>query len=196
MMCYKHAEPSIYTVCLFSVSLCLCAILQIGSVFERGHNELLLHGFAMFWVSKLYELLDVVFMILQQQAKRITFINIFYRGTLPLIAYWAYFIDPRPITVPVLAINAAVHTFNYLYYFQPQAVLSGNIKRAHSTQTRNVLLIEILQFFLMSAYGIYSWLYHGVCIYIVVYAAYLLVYYIHYYYSYMQYMKSKQQHAS
>ncbi len=120
MMCYKHAEPSIYTVCLLSLSLSLslsplCAILQIGSVFERGHNELLLHGFAMFWVSKLYELLDdVVFMILQQQAKRITFINIFYRGTLPLIAYWAYFIDPRPITVPVLAINAAVHTFNYL----------------------------------------------------------------------------------
>jgi len=165
---------------------------QIGSVFSNDSNTWLGHGIAMFWLSKVYELFDVVLMVLQQQPRRINFNNIFYRGTLPLLAYWSYFIHPRPIVVPVLAINAAVHVFNYMYYFLPSVLPSEVADKMKPGMTKNVLRIEILQFSLMFLYVLYGKVYHGVCIYMVLYTLFMVAYYVRFYYNYIN--RKKKSH--
>ena len=130
-----------------------------------------------YWLSKLYELLDTLFMILRHRVRQISFLHVFHHSSITLLADWAYFISPIPAVVPVLAMNSMVHVVMYGYYF-----LTALHPLHEYTWKKRITQMQITQFLLAMLQGAIGYAYHGFCIYCLLYGTSMLVLFSNFYY--------------
>ena len=129
----------------------------------KKEEGLLRHGLQVFWLSKLYELIDTVFVVLRHRDKQITPMHVSYHSTIALLADWAYFVSPVAAVVPLQAMNSVIHVIMYGYYFLK---LSDLYKLDWG---RQLTQMHIVQFIIVISYGMFGYLYHGFSIFGILY---------------------------
>lgn len=130
-----------------------------------------------YWISKLYELLDTVFMILRHRGRQISFLHVFHHSSITMLADWGYFISPIPAVVPVLALNSLVHVVMYGYYF-----LTALYPLHAFTWKRRITQMQIIQFLIAIVHGVVGYLYHEFCVYCMIYGTTMLCLFSNFYY--------------
>lgn len=152
--------------------------LQVRDVFSKENvGGLIRHGMMVYWLSKLYELLDTVFMVLRHRSRQISFLHVFHHSSITLLADWSYFLNPVPAVVPIVSLNSAVHVVMYGYYF-----LTALHPLHDFTWKKRITQMQILQFVLVICHVSVGWLYHGFCGYAFLYAFSMLVLFSNFYY--------------
>jgi len=135
------------------------------------------HGMLVYWLSKLYELLDTVFMVLRHRGRQISFLHVYHHSSITLLADWAYFITPLAAVVPVLALNSAVHVVMYGYYS-----LTALYPLHDFTWKKRITQMQIVQFLAALCHGFVGYMYHGFCIYCIFYGFAMLALFSNFYY--------------
>ena len=130
-----------------------------------------------YWLSKLYELLDTIFMILRHRVRQISFLHVFHHSSITLLADWAYHITPTPAAVPILLLNSFIHVIMYGYYF-----LTAQYPLHDFTWKKRITQFQIVQFLIGITHGIFGWLYHGFCVYSIFYGLSMLLLFSNFYY--------------
>lgn len=135
------------------------------------------HGMFVYWLSKLYELMDTVFMVLRHRVRQISVLHVFHHSTITLLADWSAFLYPIPAAVPVLAMNSFVHVVMYGYYFLT------TIYPLHAfSWKRRITQMQMTQFLLAMIQSLIGYLYHGFCIYSVFYGLGMFLLFSNFYY--------------
>ena len=193
-------QPMLYQSCavccsLFYIKVVLCAPayviskltvqnqgcddLQVHDIFSKKNvGGLIRHGMMVYWLSKIYELLDTLFMVLRHKGRQISFLHVFHHSSITLLADWSYFLNPVPAVVPVVALNSAVHVVMYGYY-----LLTALYPLQDFTWKKRITQMQILQFVLVICHVLVGWLYHGFCAYSVLYAFSMLALFSNFYYN-------------
>jgi elongation of very long chain fatty acids protein 4 len=138
---------------------------------------ILRHGMRVYWLSKLFELLDTVYMILRHRIRQISFLHVFHHSTITLLADWCYFISPFPAVVPVLALNSLIHVVMYGYYF-----LTALYPLHAFTWKKRITQMQITQFILALVHAVLGYMYHGFCLYSLLYGLSMLALFSNFYY--------------
>lgn len=135
------------------------------------------HALMVYWFSKLYELLDTVFMVLRHRVRQISFLHVFHHSSITMLADWAYFLTPIPAVVPVLALNSIVHVVMYGYYF-----LTALHPLHEFTWKKRITQMQIIQFLIAMVQCMVGYMYHGFCVYAMLYGATMLLLFGNFYY--------------
>ena len=159
------AAISLYTLLGFGVCLA-----SSENIYSKDGSGDLKNIFFWYWITKIVELLDTVFMVLRHKRRQISVLHVYHHASMLLLSDLAYHHFPWTAIAVILALNAFVHVVLYLYYG-----LSALFPDNPPPWKRRVTEIQILQFFIDLVYGIIGYLYHGFCIYGIVYGL-LMVY--------------------
>lgn len=153
--------------------------LQAGTVFSLEHIEegSLRHGLLVYWISKFVELLDTVYMVLRHKTRQISFLHVWHHSTITLLADWAYTRSSIPAIVPIVALNSAVHVVMYGYY-----ALTALYPLHEFTWKKRITQMQMTQFVIAIVHGTYGYLYHGFCIYSILYGLGMLSLFSNFYY--------------
>ena len=73
---------------------------------------ILRHAMFIYWMTKWYELLDTVFMILRHKRKQISFLHVFHHMSVPIIADYGY----TQATWPAFTLIGSMNVIMYGYY--------------------------------------------------------------------------------
>ena len=140
-------------------------------------SGLLKQIFFLYWMSKLLELLDTVFMLLKHSLKQMSFLHIFHHSTMVLLADYGYNISPwRPMSV-LIFLNSFVHVWMYLYY------AISVVKKVDTFWKRMITHIQFIQFFIMLIFAFPGYYVYGFCVYSVLYPALMVVLFSNFYYN-------------
>ena len=153
------------------------ALSMTSSIFSRSSSVILQRTFTLYCVTKVYELLDTVFMVVRHKARQITFLHVFHHSSMLVLSDYARLHAPWPSIAPVLALNSMVHVLLYFYYF-----LAARHPLNPPRWKRRVTEFQIFQFMLDLAYGTYGYMYHGFCIYGIVYGLTMTSLFMSFYY--------------
>lgn len=153
--------------------------MQAGTVFSLEHIEggSLRHGLLVYWISKFIELLDTVYMVLRHKTRQISFLHVWHHSTITLLADWAYTRSSIPAIVPIVALNSAVHVVMYGYY-----ALTALFPLHEFTWKKRITQMQMTQFLIAIVHGTYGYLYHGFCIYSILYGLGMLSLFSNFYY--------------
>lgn len=142
----------------------------------------------MYWLSKLYELLDTVFMVLRHRVRQISLLHIFHHSSITLLADWLCFSLPIPASVPVLAFNSSIHIVMYGYYF-----LTALYPLHAFSWKKRITQVQLVQFMVALVHTTLGYMYHGFCVYCVLYIVSMVVLFSNFYHlSYVKTMWSKR----
>ena len=152
---------------------------QAGTVFSLQHIEKgsLRHGLLVYWISKFIELLDTVYMVLRHKTRQISFLHVWHHSTITLLADWAYTRSSIPAIVPIVALNSAVHVVMYGYY-----ALTALYPLHEFAWKKRITQMQMTQFVIAIVHGTYGYLYHGFCIYSILYGFGMLSLFSNFYY--------------
>lgn len=135
------------------------------------------HAMLVYWISKFIELLDTVYMVLRHKRRQISFLHVWHHSSITLLADWAYTRSCWPAITPIIALNSAVHVVMYGYYF-----LTALFPLHDFTWKKRITQIQIVQFLIGIVHGTYGYLYHGFCIYSVLYGLGMISLFSNFYY--------------
>nr|KAG5702772.1 hypothetical protein BaRGS_003646 [Batillaria attramentaria] len=119
------------------------SVWEAGSLYSRQQSESLTFYFWLYWMTKVVELLDTVFMVLRHKARQISFLHVYHHASMLLLSNLAYSFYPWPGIAVFLAMNSFVHIVLYLYYGLT-ALLPDN----PPTWKKQMTQVQILQFLL------------------------------------------------
>ncbi|KAK7112174.1 very long chain fatty acid elongase 5-like [Littorina saxatilis] len=156
-----------FACCLASViSLCGFAYgnWESGSLYSRQTSVLLTNIFKLYWMTKVLELLDTVFMILRHKSRQISFLHVYHHSSMLLLSDLAYHYYPWPGIGVFLGMNSFVHIVLYLYYG-----LAALFPDSPPTWKRQMTQIQILQFLVGFVLASYGYVYHNYCMYSILY---------------------------
>lgn len=152
---------------------------QVWDFFSmKKDTGLLRHGIRVYWLSKIYELLDTVFMVSRHRVRQISFLHVFHHSTITLLADWCCFISPVPAAVPVLALNSFIHVVMYGYYF-----LTALYPLHDFTWKKTITLMQMAQFLIAMVHACIGYFYHDFCIYSILYGLSMLLLFSNFYYA-------------
>ena len=77
---------------------------------------ILRHAMFIYRMTKWYELLDTVFMILRHKRKQISFLHVFHHMSVPIIADYGYTQATWPAFTLIGSMNSFIHVIMYGYY--------------------------------------------------------------------------------
>lgn len=154
------------------------------STFELGSAPYLLPYFKMYWITKIIELGDTVFMILRHRRRQISFLHVYHHSSMLLLTDACYFLYPWPAMSVYLATNSFVHVVLYLYYG-----LTALFPERSFPWKKNITQLQILQFIVLFKHALFGYLYHGFCIYGLFYGLTMTSLFSNFYYK--AYVKSK-----
>jgi len=162
---------------LASAFVIISGIVQCRCLFEMKGNSTVKRGLQIYLFSKYVELFDTVFMVLRHKQRQITFLHVYHHSSILLLGDYAYAYAPWPPIGALIALNSLVHVFLYSYY-ACTAVLSSvsHIWKKRLTQ------LQILQFMLGLMECTFGYLYHGFCIYGIIYGFSMLILFSNFYY--------------
>lgn len=152
-------------------------ILQSPSVYYTAEGSpLLVHALRVYWISKIVELTDTVFMVLRHKLKQMSFLHVFHHTSILLLADNAYGMAPWPPIGLLMTLNSIVHIFMYTYYglraVQPLNEISWK---------KRITQLQITQFLAGLVFTSIGYVYHGFCVYSMLYGIGLLALFINYY---------------
>lgn len=153
-------------------------------VIQQGNSYVTLSLF-LYWVSKIVELLDTVFMLLRHRKRQVTFLHVFHHSSMLLLSDYGYFLSPWPPIAIAAVLNSFVHIVMYGYY----AVAAWQPLEAYTWKKR-VTQLQMIQFSIGIAIGTNGYLYLGYCVYSALYPVSMLILFSHYYYN--AYINPKQ----
>ena len=163
---------SAYTMCGF-----LYGLYRAKSSFEKTDSEILLPVYKLYWLTKIYELLDTVFMILRHKQRQISFLHVYHHSSMIILSDLAYHIYPWPAFAVYLALNSIVHVVLYAYYG-----LSALSPENPPKWKKFLTQFQILQFFIDMIHAVIGYLYHGFCIYGILYGITMITLFLNFYY--------------
>ncbi len=172
---------------MYNLSLSLLSLFTLYH-FVRGlqvaphiyHKEPTPHlrfTFRLYWITKIIELMDTVFMLLRHKSRQITFLHIYHHASMLLLSDYAYHVTPWPAIGFILAINSFVHVVLYWYY----GVSVVNAEAVMSLKPR-LTELQIFQFFIDFIYAFYGYAHHGFCVYGILYGILMTVLFVNFYY--------------
>ncbi len=133
--------------------------------------------FLIYWLTKIAELLDTVFMVLRHKRRQISFLHVYHHGSMLLLSDYSYHHYPWPSIAFVLSINAAVHMFLYLYY----AVAAWDASLVMKWKPR-LTELQITQFFIGLVFAAFGYIHHRFCIYSIFYCLIMIILFSNFYY--------------
>ena len=151
-------------------------------------NEKLRLGLWIYWISKYYELLDTVFMLLRHRLRQMSFLHVFHHASMAFLSDYSYNYAPWPPIAFGLAINAGIHIIMYSYY-----ALTAVFPLEEFTWKRRVTQMQLAQFGFGVIVGVNGYLYEGYCVYAIIYPIVLITLFSNYYYNAFILRKRKKQ---
>merc|ERR1711894_409311 len=104
-------------------------------------SESLRYYFHLYWITKVVELLDTLFMILRHRTRQITFLHVFHHASMLVLCEYGYLYAPWAAISVGLAINSFIHVVLYFYYG-----LTAVDPELTKTWKRHVTELQIAQF--------------------------------------------------
>ena len=167
--------------CLLScVSLCVLGVglWETGSIIQLSSTSYYFtRGLHVYWLTKYYELLDTVFMLLRHKSRQMSFLHVFHHSTMPFLSEYAYRYAPWPPIAFGLWLNSLVHVVMYSYY-----ALTAFFPLHDFTWKKWITQLQIAQFVLGAIVSTYGYLYEGYCFYSIIYPLSLIGLFSNYYY--------------
>ncbi|XP_071131521.1 very long chain fatty acid elongase 4-like [Mytilus edulis] len=147
-------------ISLYSLLGFLYCLTLSESTFELRPAPYLKPYFRLYWITKIIELLDTVFMILRHKQRQISFLHVYHHSSMLLLADACYHLYPWPAMATYLATNSFVHVILYMYY-----CLTASFPNKSFPWRKYITQLQILQFFVLFVHAAYGYLNHGFCIY-------------------------------
>lgn len=169
---FVASAVSLYTLVGFGLGL-----LQSESSFEAKPSEIMRPIFRIYWLTKMYELFDTVFMILRHKTRQISLLHIYHHGSMLILSDLGYHYYPYPALSPYLALNSAVHVVLYLYYGL-SALYPDNPPEWKKFLTQ----FQILQFAIDLVHATIGYIYYTYCIYGIFYGISMISLFSNFYY--------------
>ena len=166
------AAISLYTLIGFGRNL-----IASDDIYSKESNGSLKDVFFWYWITKMVELFDTVFMVLRHKRRQISVLHVYHHASMLLLSDLAYHHFPWTAIAVILALNALVHVVLYFYYG-----LSALYPDKPPPWKRRVTELQILQFFIDLIYGTIGYLYHGFCIYGIIYGLLMVYLFLNFYY--------------
>ncbi|XP_076074462.1 very long chain fatty acid elongase 1-like [Mytilus galloprovincialis] len=162
----------------------LYSIMLSESTFQLGPQPYLLPYYKMYWITKVIELLDTVFMILRHRRRQISFLHVYHHSSMLLLADSCYRLYPWPAMSVYFAVNSFIHVILYLYYG-----LTALFPDKSIPWKKNITQLQILQFLTLFVHATFGYLYHNYCVYGLLYGITMTTLFSNFYYA--AYVKSK-----
>lgn len=167
------------------VLLFINGLMESEYVYQKTTVEALQLPFTLYWISKIIELLDTVFMMLRHKTNQISFLHVYHHSSMVLLTDYAANHSAWPAITPIIALNAGVHVIMYFYY-----ALSAYDSNQPLSWKRRLTEMQILQFIFDMIYAFYGYLYHGFCIYGFLYGVIMIYLFANFYWH--AYLKRKK----
>lgn len=179
-------------VSLYTMLGMLYGLSQSESSFQKGPSEVLLPYYKIYWITKLVELLDTVFMVLRHRRRQISFLHVYHHCSMLLLSDISYHQYPWPCISFYLAINCFVHVVLYLYYG-----LTALFPDKTFPWKKHITEMQLLQFLIDLVHASFGYMYHGFCIYAIFYGFTMTTLFSNFYYrAYITEKKSPKPHKS
>jgi len=131
---------AVFTTCAFVIS------------FLNNDHKVLLLALRLYWLSKIYELLDTIFMLVRRKFNQVSTLHLYHHASMAVMMEWFYRAHPvMGLWVPGF-LNSFVHIVMYSYYTLTALGRSPWWKK-YLTQ------LQLTQFGLLICHGIYGGLF-------------------------------------
>jgi len=160
MVVYNIVISLINVGCFFGFVICL---FRSKSLYDKTPDPILKQVYFVYWVTKVIELADTVFMVLKHKFRQVSPLHVYHHATMLILSEmgykkyaWASFAMP-------LTLNAAVHVVLYLYYGLTAMGIRPQWKRLLTE-------MQLLQFFIDLIHGVIGFAKHNFCSWAIMYA--------------------------
>ena len=152
-----------------------------GNIFTNmpnvGNNPYVSYGLFIYWITKYYELLDTVFMLLRHKIRQMSFLHVFHHASMAFLSDYSFHYAPYVSIAFGLSINSFVHVVMYGYY-----ALTAIYPLQEFAWKRRITQLQMIQFVIGVTHSIYGYLYYRICIYSILYTLSLLTLFSNFYY--------------
>jgi len=160
-LCFYNIVISVVNVLCFIGFM--TAMINSDSLFSKKPDAFLRNVYLVYWVTKVVELSDTVFMILRHKFRQVSPLHVYHHATMLILSEigyrkycWAAFAMP-------LMLNAFVHVVLYLYY----GLTAIGI---HPPWKKQLTEIQIVQFLIDLVHASIGLLHHNFCTWSIMYA--------------------------
>ncbi|XP_041363777.1 elongation of very long chain fatty acids protein 4-like [Gigantopelta aegis] len=193
----KHTRPLNLKLILIFYNFTCCSVnavvmfgfckglYQSESIFQKQNSAQLKIYFCIYWITKVFELLDTIFMIVRHKRRQITFLHVYHHASMLLLSDLGYRLYSWPAIALFLSINAFVHVVLYLYYG-----LCAVSPENPPTWKKQLTQLQIVQFFTDFVFAAVGYVSHGFCIYGIFYGLTMMYLFCNFYYH--AYVKKKK----
>ena len=140
-------------------------------------NEYIKHALHIYWIGKILELCDTLFMILRHKMRQISFLHVFHHSSMLLLADYACNLAPWPPVALGIVLNSMVHIVMYGYY-----ALTALYPLRDFAWKRLITQLQMVQFLVGVVMGVNGYLSHGYCVYSILFPAAMFGLFSNYYY--------------
>lgn len=178
-----HTSLIVHNIICCTASLVAMAVLVLciwteGSIFTSWSEvPYLKTGIFIYWVTKYYELLDTVFMLLRHKVRQISFLHVFHHASMAFLADYSFNYAPFISIAFGLCLNSFVHVVMYGYY-----ALTAIYPLHEFTWKKRITQLQMTQFAIGLVQCTYGYLYHRICIYSIFYVLTLMLLFSNFYY--------------
>ena len=139
--------------CFFGFVVCL---LRSNSIYEKSPDPLMKQVYFVYWVTKVVELADTVFMVLRHKFRQVSPLHVYHHATMLILSEMGYTKYAWAAFAMPLMLNALVHVVLYLYYGLTGIGIYPQWKR-------QLTEIQLLQFFIDLVYALVGFAKHNFC---------------------------------
>lgn len=140
-------------------------------------NSFIVLSLQLYWISKIVELLDTVFMLLRHRKRQVTFLHVFHHSSMLLLSDYSYFLSTWPPIAIVGVLNSFVHIVMYGYY----AMTAWQPMEAYTWKKR-ITQLQMIQFLIGIVLSVNGYLSLGYCLYSILYPVSMFLLFSNYYY--------------
>ncbi len=155
-----------------------CSVVSIytagGFIYELSIMDKNLHSFQpverlrpfmiLYWQTKIFELLDTVFMILRHRSRQVSFLHVYHHSTMLLLTDYTCHNTTWPCICFMYCNNAIIHIILYFYYGITAWYPNWNIPWKH-----RLTEMQLFQFAIDFVFGIIGYMYYKFCVYSIIY---------------------------
>ena len=162
-----------------------------GNIYTSlASNPYVSYGLFVYWITKYYELLDTVFMLLRHKIRQMSFLHVFHHASMALLSDYSYNYAPYITIAFGLCMNSFVHVVMYGYY-----ALTALYPLQEFAWKQRITQLQMIQFLIGLIHAIYGYLYYRICIYAIFYTLCLLGLFSNFYYhAFIQRQVPKKKH--
>eukprot|EP00055_Hartaetosiga_balthica_P001837 m.2010 g.2010 ORF g.2010 m.2010 type:complete len:244 (-) comp1694_c0_seq1:174-905(-) len=155
------------------MAVCMAGNSSISSIVD--HRDLFKRVFVWVVPLKLFEMLFTFIIIFQKQWSRLTFLEIYYRVTMLIIADAGYRYGSVPAMGFFFCVSCFTHVITHTYFLLSEAVEFPLWAR------RTLTIFQIVSFLVLLTHAIVGYYDFGHCIYYSIYCASLIVLYVRFF---------------